>query len=261
MHGISGTNETVFGNSQGTAAQATNRPQSGHHKGRQVSESRESPAVALRHRRETAGGGDRAGENPGIRSRHATAVPSSTSRSGTTPTPRSSQEPEYENVPTQTRPDVATRRASHEAAAPEQRTGHPISRPLRPSWIALQPSAQPRRPVPTPRTASLTPDSPPLPDRTYANLGGATGPAVEEPYMEMAGRDQGVAAAIPAADSSGAHLPERRYRGEPSGAGNPRRRSRRRRPKWSASTRPSTSAGASAGKPGCRGGGRRGSDL
>ena len=186
MHGISGTNETVFGNSQGTAAQATNRPQSGHHKGRQVSESRESPAVALRHRRETAGGGDRAGENPGIRSRHATAVPSSTGRSGTTPTPRSSQEPEYENVPTQTRPDVATRRASHEAAAPEQRTGHPISRPLRPSSIALQPSAQPRRPLPTPRTASLTPDSPPLPERTYANLGGATGPAVEEPYMEMA---------------------------------------------------------------------------
>ena len=186
MDGVSGANKTVFGNSQGTAAQATNRPQSGHHKGRQVSESRESPAVALRHGRETVGGGERAGENPGIRSRQATAVPLSTSRSGTTPTPHSRQEPVYENLPTQTRPDVATSRASHESSAPEQRTGHPLSRPLRPSSIALQPSAQPRGPVPTPRTAPLTPDSPPLPDRTYANLGGATGPAVEEPYMKMA---------------------------------------------------------------------------
>ena len=80
-------------------------------------------------------------------------------------------------------------------------------------------------------------------------------------YGNGRGRDQEVAAAIPAADSTGANLPERRYRGEPSGAGNPPRRSRRRRPKWSPSTRPSTSAVATAGKPGCRGGGRRGSDL
>ena len=207
MDGVSGTNETAFGNSQGTAAQATNRPQSGHHRGRQVSESRESPAHPVRQGRETAGGGERAGENPGIRSRHATAVPSSTSRSGTTPTPHSGQEPEYGNVPKLTTPPVATSPASQEAGAPEQRTGHPLSRPLRPPSIALQPSAQPRRPVATPRPVSRSPDSPPLPDRTYANLGGATESWVEETYANMAAGVTG----NPRQPSLPPTIPERTY--------------------------------------------------